>query len=144
PGGSSGSSAWTREASLPLIGDNYPWSSRPHPPAYFHSTGEPDLPAPGSLPSLQRRIWCVHPRDQDLNTLRYSSSMNPVDASTTIPDPPPGFVPRENLNMTIDTMLQGDADAVIVQGLDGVGKTTVLNSYARSRSASSICLFLQP
>jgi hypothetical protein len=70
--------------------------------------------------------------------------MNPIAVSTTLPDTPPGFVPRENVNMTIDTMLQGEAHAVVLQGRDGVGKTTILNSYVRSRSSSSICLFLKP
>jgi hypothetical protein len=70
--------------------------------------------------------------------------MTPIDASTTIPSYPPGFVPRDNVIMTIETMLTGDIDAVIVQGLDGMGKTTVLNSYVRTRSASVLCLFLRP
>jgi hypothetical protein len=70
--------------------------------------------------------------------------MNPSDLSTTLPARPSGFVARDNLTMTIDTMLDGDTDVVLVGGRDGVGKTTVLNGYVRSRAESSICLFLRP
>lgn len=67
-----------------------------------------------------------------------------MDASSTIPQLPLGFVPRENVNMTIEAMLRSETDAVLIQGREGVGKTTVLNSYARSRGELAIALFLRP
>ena len=70
--------------------------------------------------------------------------MNPFDVATTIPEVPAGFVPRENFNMTIDTMLLGDSQAVVVKGPDGAGKTTLLNSYVRSRPTKVLAMFLRP
>lgn len=70
--------------------------------------------------------------------------MTPFDVATTIPDLPPGFVARDNFNMTIDGMLGGDVQAVIVKGHAGAGKRTLLNSYVRSRPNSTISVFLRP
>jgi hypothetical protein len=68
--------------------------------------------------------------------------MRLVDISVTLPPLPTPFVARDNVIATIETIFGGHFDTVIVQGPDGIGKSTLLTSYAHLNPERTLSLFV--
>jgi len=51
---------------------------------------------------------------------------------------------RENILDTIDSIFQGGTDLLIIEGMEGIGKTTILAQYAKRHSDSTFSLFIKP
>lgn len=70
--------------------------------------------------------------------------MQPLQLSATLPELPAKFVALDNVVSTIESIFSPEIDSIIVEGRDGVGKTTILNAFARTYGQRSIVLFLRP
>lgn len=53
-------------------------------------------------------------------------------------------VPRENLLQTIDKIFESDTDFLVVEGIEGIGKTTLLSQYAKRHADNALSLFITP
>ena len=70
-----------------------------------------------------------------------------VDLTTicsSFPNLPPNLILRENILNTIETILEGETEVIIVEGEDGIGKTTILGQYAKKHSDTTFSLFTKP
>src|SRR5437016_2247808 len=63
---------------------------------------------------------------------------------TSFPDLPTHIIPRENLLVTLDTMLTGDIQLVLLEGAEGSGKTTLLAQFAQRHVDNSVSVFISP
>ncbi len=69
-----------------------------------------------------------------------------VDVNTiagTIPRTPDNEVIRENVCYTVADMLKTDAEVLVLEGPDGIGKTTLLAQFVRSNNNKSFCMFVR-
>ena len=60
------------------------------------------------------------------------------------PKNPTSEVSRENLLDTIERIFKSDSDILIIEGNDGIGKTTLLAQFARRHNDSVLSLFIKP
>lgn len=60
------------------------------------------------------------------------------------PKSPDSEVSRENLLDTIDRIFIGGTDLLIIEGTEGIGKTTLLAQYAKRHSGFALSLFIKP
>jgi len=60
------------------------------------------------------------------------------------PKSPDSEVSRENLLDTIDRIFKGGSDLLIIEGTEGIGKTTLLAQYAKRHSDFALSLFIKP
>ena len=70
-----------------------------------------------------------------------------VDLTTIsrgFPQSPVPEILRDNLLETLDVIFNGDTSLIIVEGAEGMGKTTLLAQYARRYPNQAISLFLRP
>ena len=51
---------------------------------------------------------------------------------------------RENILNTIDTILGGETELLIIEGEDGIGKTTILAQFAQRYPNTTLSLFVKP
>lgn len=68
--------------------------------------------------------------------------MDLTKVCTTFPQLGEPNIQRENMIMTIEGMLQNN-DIVTVEGLDGIGKTTLLAQFASALPEQTFCLFIR-
>ena len=67
-----------------------------------------------------------------------------TDISRSFPQLSGGQVPRDNLLQLVDTILEDVYDLVSVEGLEGIGKTTLLVQYARRHAQRCFSVFIRP
>jgi hypothetical protein len=75
-----------------------------------------------------------------------ATSCEVVDVNTiasTIPRAPDNEVIRENVCYTVADMLKTDTEVLILDGPDGIGKTTLLSQFVRANNNKSFCLFVR-
>ena len=53
-------------------------------------------------------------------------------------------IERDNILDTIDMMFAGEAQVIVVEGPEGIGKTTLLAQFARRHPKNAISLFIKP
>ena len=70
--------------------------------------------------------------------------MDLTTACDSFPPIPPDEIVRENMLDTIDKILSGDTELVVVEGDEGVGKTTLLAQFARRHPDHAFSLFMRP
>ncbi|MGC2742065.1 MAG: ATP-binding protein, partial [Candidatus Angelobacter sp.] len=63
---------------------------------------------------------------------------------TSFPEMPQPTIARENLLVALETMLNGDLQMIILEGEEGVGKTTLLAQFARRNSEHTVSVFIRP
>lgn len=51
---------------------------------------------------------------------------------------------RENLLQTIDRIFESETDFLVVEGIEGIGKTTLLSQYAKRHADNALSLFITP
>lgn len=76
--------------------------------------------------------------------MRQISQLNLPGICYSFPDLPAPMIDRTNILETIDTMLQDGASTVVVDGPDGIGKTTLLAQFSMRHSRNAISLFITP
>lgn len=62
----------------------------------------------------------------------------------SFPDLPRDPIHRENLLDTIDKIFEGDTRLLVIEGSEGVGKTTLLAQFAKRHPNHSLSLFIKP
>lgn len=62
--------------------------------------------------------------------------------STTFPGLPDGLIERENLTYALKEILATSAELLMVEGAEGIGKTTLLAQFAKANPDRCISLFL--
>ena len=75
------------------------------------------------------------------------SDVEIVDLTTiclNFPETPKPEILREHLLQTIDTIFEDDTYTVIVEGEEGIGKTTFLAQYAKRHPDNAFSLFIRP
>jgi len=60
------------------------------------------------------------------------------------PKSPDSEVYRENLLDTIDRIFKSDSDLLIIEGNEGIGKTTLLAQFTKRHADSALSLFIKP
>src|SRR5690625_2225167 len=65
-----------------------------------------------------------------------------IDIAHDLPDAPPDEVARDAVISTIDAMIADGVQVVVLEGRDGIGKTTVLAQYARTHPNHTFSLFV--
>lgn len=74
---------------------------------------------------------------------QYVEVMDLTRVASTFPQLGTPNIQRENMIMTLFDMLQTDTELVIVEGPDGIGKTTLLAQFAREYSNHTFSLFVR-
>ena len=64
--------------------------------------------------------------------------------SLNFPQAPEKELLRDNLVATIDNYFKGGANVIVVEGAEGIGKTTLLAQFVKENSDHSISLFIRP
>ena len=64
--------------------------------------------------------------------------------SHTFPVLPMDLIKRDNLVDTLETMFEGEVDVIIVEGLEGIGKTTLLAEFCQRHPYNAFPLFIRP
>lgn len=62
----------------------------------------------------------------------------------TFPQPSENEVPRENIWNTVETLFKGDCEVILVEGNEGIGKTTLLAQLAKKHCYNAFSLFIRP
>jgi hypothetical protein len=62
----------------------------------------------------------------------------------SFPEMPKPEIQRENFLDTIDTIFQGGTELVVVEGTEGIGKTTLLAQFAIRHPNHTLSLFIRP
>src|SRR5438876_10789567 len=65
-------------------------------------------------------------------------------ACRSFPEAPDSEVRRENLLDTIDTIFGGETRLIVVEGLEGIGKTILLSQFAKRHPHHVLSLFIRP
>jgi hypothetical protein len=65
-------------------------------------------------------------------------------ACRTFPETPEAEVHRENLLDTIDNIFIGETRLIVIEGLEGIGKTNLLSQFARHHPHHVLSLFIKP
>ncbi len=60
------------------------------------------------------------------------------------PEAPDPEIRREHLLDTIDKVFEGDTRLVVVEGAEGIGKTTLLAQFAKRHPENALSLFIKP
>jgi hypothetical protein len=68
--------------------------------------------------------------------------MDLTTACHSFPNQCENYIDRNNMLDTIDSILQGSADIVIVEGEGGIGKTTLMSYFARRYPLNAISFFI--
>lgn len=67
--------------------------------------------------------------------------VDPTIICSSFPDNPGNCIDRPNILHAIDDILGGLTQVVFVQGIEGIGKSTLLAQFAKAHAEQSICLF---
>lgn len=51
---------------------------------------------------------------------------------------------RDNILDTIDTIFKGDTNLIVIEGVEGIGKTTLLAQFAKRYPDNALSLFIKP
>lgn len=70
--------------------------------------------------------------------------MDMTTACQSFPNLCENYIDRSNMLDTIDSILQGNADIVIVEGEAGIGKSTLLSEFSKRHPMNSISFFINP
>jgi hypothetical protein len=70
--------------------------------------------------------------------------MDITAVSRSFPQIFPPQVYRENILDTIDTIFEGDTQLLVIEGADGIGKTTLLTQFAKKYPNQTFSLFIKP
>lgn len=62
----------------------------------------------------------------------------------SFPESPTPEIHREHLLDTIDKIFEGDTHLIVVEGAEGLGKTTLLAKYAKRHPHQALSLFIKP
>jgi len=73
----------------------------------------------------------------------YVEVMDLTKVASTFPRLMMPNIRRENMLMTLAEMLQTDSEVIIVEGPDGIGKTTLLAQFAQEYSHNTFSLFVR-
>lgn len=78
-----------------------------------------------------------------MDNFQLPEIMDLTKVCSTFPQLGKPNIQRENMIMTIEEMLSNN-DVVIVEGVDGIGKTTLLAQFANQFPEQTFCLFIRP
>ncbi len=53
-------------------------------------------------------------------------------------------IPRDNIHHTLETIFEGDASLIAIEGGEGIGKTTLLAQFAERQLNRCLCMFVKP
>lgn len=82
--------------------------------------------------------------DQPELTISTASNIDLTAICQTFPLLPPGeLIARDNYLDTIDSILESDVQAILLEGPSGIGKTTLAAMYALRHRTSTISLFVR-
>ena len=70
--------------------------------------------------------------------------MDVTVVSRSFPQLSPPQVYRENILDTIDTIFEGDTQLLVIEGGEGIGKTTLLAQFAKKYPHQTFSLFIKP
>ncbi len=70
--------------------------------------------------------------------------MDVTVVSRSFPQILPPQICRENILDTIDTIFEGDTQLLVIEGGEGIGKTTLLTQFAKKYPNQTISLFIKP
>jgi hypothetical protein len=70
--------------------------------------------------------------------------MNLNTVCRSFPDAPEEEVSRAHLLDTIEKTLEGDTQVLVIEGAEGIGKTTLLAQFARRHCNNALSLFIKP
>lgn len=73
-----------------------------------------------------------------------SEVMDLTAACGSFPELPARQVVRDNILDTIEEIFSGDTRLIVVEGIEGIGKTTLLAQYAERHPQHALSLFLNP
>lgn len=76
-------------------------------------------------------------------TTQPAELMDLTKISNTFPQRGDKYIPRDNMMMTLVEMLQTDTEVVLVEGPDGIGKTTLLAQFAQEHPHHTFGLFVR-
>jgi len=76
-------------------------------------------------------------------TNQYGEVMDLTKIATTFPQLGDKCIRRDNMSMTLVDMLQAEAEVVIVEGPDGIGKTTLLAQFVQEHNQHAFGLFVR-
>jgi len=67
-----------------------------------------------------------------------------VDSCQSLPPLPESNIPRDNLLDTIERMFRSDINVVVIEGEEGIGKTTLMSQFSNRHGNDSISVFIRP
>lgn len=76
--------------------------------------------------------------------IQHSELMDLTKVAKTLPSLGKPSIKRENMVMTLIEMLETEAEVVIVEGQDGIGKTTLLAQFFQEKPDHTFGLFIRP
>lgn len=76
-------------------------------------------------------------------TDQYGEVVDLTKVSNTFPQLGDRCILRENMSMTLVDMLQAEAEVVIVEGRDGIGKTTLLAQFVQEHNYHAFGIFVR-
>jgi len=77
------------------------------------------------------------------NLMANAKIMDLTVACQSFPDLPAPEIHRENLLRAIETIFAGNNEIVIIEGADGIGKTTLLTQFVRRYPQHALALFIR-
>jgi hypothetical protein len=110
---------------------------------YRRLTGQPliEKPVLGKVKALPPRAKML--RTKNISNTQYASPqiVSTISFSRDFPSPKENELNRDNIVNTLKT-LASNIDVVIVEGTEGIGKTTLLSQFARSSPENTVSIFL--
>lgn len=68
----------------------------------------------------------------------------PVDVCQSFPTLPKRMIPRDNILDTLERVFQSDIDLLLIEGDEGIGRTTLLAQFALRHRVNTFCAFIRP